>query len=71
MFLATKSAPIHGVRREAPRESLRDENQLRRDRIAMIVILTIVAAAMALALWLASMGTLPDGNGIYDYPLMP
>ena len=45
--------------------------QLRRDRIAAVVVVAILVAMMGLLIWLASLGTGAPDN-IYDFwPMMP
>lgn len=46
----------------------RDKHQLRKDRITAVVALLVVAAVMALLIWLASLGN----GGTENYlPMMP
>lgn len=49
---------------------LKSGDNLRRERITGIVVLVVFAALMALLLWLASLGGVPE-NVEYDWWMMP
>ena len=49
----------------------RTDKQLRHDRTAAVVVLAVLIGLMALLIWLASFGTVPQNN-IHDFwPMMP
>ena len=48
-----------------------NKDQLRRDRITGIVVLVILAAVMALMIWLASLGNGTSESIYYEWPMMP
>ena len=63
--LKTPAAPV----KRAPEKKGRDQ-QLRHDRIAAAVVITLFVALMALLIWLASLnGGAPEG--IDYWPMMP
>lgn len=45
-----------------------DQAQLRHDRMVLIAMLVLFAGIMALVMWLASMGAIPEDSG---FPVMP
>ncbi len=60
MFMVTKPSPAFG--HHSPKHQPRDD-ELRRDRIAAMVVLVIAFVVMALVIWLASLG---GGTGELD-----
>ncbi len=54
-----------------PAKEPHEDGQLRRDRRIVAILVAVMAALMALTIWLASLsgGTLPDG--IDHWPMIP
>jgi hypothetical protein len=54
-----------------PKKSAASKNQLRKDRAKGIVIVMLLAALMALMIWLASLGSGTSENIQEFWPMMP
>ena len=60
------------VPRGAKPPSRTPDDQLRRDRIAAAVVLTVLIVMMAVLIWLASIGGHDVPDNLYDFwPMMP
>jgi hypothetical protein len=68
-MVATHMSSRTGEMQPTKTES-RDEAQLRHERLTGVIVLIVIAAIMALMIWLASMSGVPD-DAHYEYWMMP